>query len=66
METEFEQTVKENVGVLHKLCRVYTFNRDEYEELFQEMLVQIWRSTGNFAARRKFRHSFIKFALTRR
>ena len=53
METEFEQTVKENVGVLHKLCRVYTFNRDEYEELFQEMLVQIWRSTGNFRGEAK-------------
>lgn len=48
MESEFEQIIKEHIGVLHKLCRVYTFNRDEYEELFQEMLVQIWRSTKNF------------------
>ena len=53
METEFEQNIKENVGVLHKLCRVYTFNRDEYEELFQEMLVQIWRSTANFRGEAK-------------
>lgn len=48
MEPEFEQTIKENAGVLHKLCRVYTNNADEYEELFQEMLVQIWRSIKNF------------------
>ena len=48
MEPEFEQIINENAGVLHKLCRVYTYNADEYEELFQEMLVQIWRSTGNF------------------
>ncbi len=48
MESEFEQIINENVGILHKLCRVYTFNTDEYEELFQEMLVQIWRSAKNF------------------
>ncbi len=53
MDTEFEQIIKENVGVLHKLCRVYTFNADEYEELFQEMLVQIWRSTANFRGEAK-------------
>lgn len=48
MDSDFERTIKENVGVLHKLCRVYTFNQSEYEELFQEMLVQIWRSSENF------------------
>ena len=48
MEPEFDQTIKKNAGVLHKLCRVYTFNDDEYEELFQEMLIQVWRSSGNF------------------
>lgn len=53
MEPEFEQTIKENAGVLHKLCRVYTYNADEYEELFQEMLVQVWRSTGNFRGEAK-------------
>ena len=50
MKPEFEQTIKENTGVLHKLCRVYTYNADEYEELFQEMLVQIWSSMKNFRA----------------
>jgi len=53
METDFEQIVKENAGVLHKLCRVYTFNGDEYEELFQEMLVAVWRATGNFRGEAK-------------
>ena len=48
METEFERIVTQNAGAMHKLCRVYTFDQDEYEELFQEMLVQIWRSLNNF------------------
>ncbi len=53
MDSEFERTIRENAGVLHKLCRVYTYNADEYEELFQEMLVQIWRSTKNFRGEAK-------------
>ncbi len=53
MESEFEQIIKKNAGVLHKLCRVYTYNADEYEELFQEMLVQIWHSTKNFRGEAK-------------
>ncbi len=53
MNSEFEQTIRDNAGVLHKLCRVYTYNADEYEELFQEMLVQIWRSTEKFRGEAK-------------
>ena len=47
-EATFEQTIKENIGSMHKLCRVYTFNQTEYEELFQEMLFQIWQSLSKF------------------
>ena len=53
MNSEFEQTIRDNAGVLHKLCRVYTYNADEYEELFQEMLVQIWHSTEKFRGEAK-------------
>jgi RNA polymerase sigma-70 factor, ECF subfamily len=48
MEIEFEKTVKENAGILHKLCRVYSNNESEYEEIFQEMMIQIWRALPNF------------------
>lgn len=53
MKPDFEQTIRENSGVLHKLCRVYTYSSDEYEELFQEMLVQIWRGTANYRGEAK-------------
>ena len=50
MKPEFEQTIRENAGILHKLCRVYTYNALEYDELFQDMLVQIWRSMDGYRA----------------
>jgi RNA polymerase sigma-70 factor (ECF subfamily) len=53
MESEFEKIIRENIGVLHKVCRVYTYNADEYQELFQDMLVQIWHSTKGFRGEAK-------------
>ena len=48
MNTEFEKTIRENAAILHKLCRIYTDDAQEYEELFQEMMIQIWRSLEKF------------------
>ena len=53
MQPEFERVITENAGTIHKLCRVYTFDQNEYEELFQEMLIQIWRSLANFRGEAK-------------
>lgn len=53
MTTDFDQIIKENARAMHKLCRVYTFNENEYEELFQEMLVQIWHSSEKFRGEAK-------------
>ncbi len=53
METDFEQIITQNAAALHKLCRVYTFTQDEYEELFQEMLVAVWTAAKNFRGEAK-------------
>ncbi len=48
MKTEFEKIIRENSKILHKFCRIYTDCAEDYEELFQEMMIQIWRSLENF------------------
>ncbi len=48
MKNDFEKIINENAAILHKLCRVYTNDNAEYEELFQEMMISIWRSLDNF------------------
>lgn len=48
MKIDFEQIIKNNAAILHKLCRVYTNDNSEYEELFQEMMIRIWKSLDNF------------------
>ncbi|MGI8544771.1 MAG: hypothetical protein ACR2MD_15020 [Aridibacter sp.] len=41
MNTDFEKTIRENSKILHKFCQIYTDKADDYEELFQEMMIQI-------------------------
>jgi RNA polymerase sigma-70 factor (ECF subfamily) len=48
MTPNFEQTIQQNVNILHKLCRVYLNDETEYKELFQDMLIQIWRALPQF------------------
>lgn len=48
MQPDFEQLIRENAGILHKLCRIYSNNESEYEEIFQEMMIQVWRAVPNF------------------
>lgn len=48
MNSEFEKIIRENAGILHKFCQIYTDDQTEYEELFQEMMIQIWRSLEKF------------------
>jgi RNA polymerase sigma-70 factor, ECF subfamily len=48
MKPDFEQTIQENARILHKLSRVYSNNETEFEEIFQEMMIQIWRALPNF------------------
>lgn len=48
MQDDFEKIMSENSNILHKLSRVYSNTETEYEELFQEMMIRIWRSLPSF------------------
>lgn len=40
-------------GICHKLVRVYAFGHHDQEDLFQEIVIQLWRSIPKFDARSK-------------
>ena len=48
MEKEFLQVISQHQGILLKVCRLYGSSRDDAEDLFQEMVLQLWRSFPNF------------------
>lgn len=42
-DRHFLELVDENHLKILKICRVYTWNRDDQDDLYQEILFQIWR-----------------------
>lgn len=47
-ERQFLELVRENRGRLRRIARVYAGGEAEREDLYQEMLLQLWRSLPTF------------------
>jgi len=47
------QWLNEHSGILYKVVRAYAFNFHDQEDLFQEIVVQLWRSIPNFRQKAK-------------
>jgi len=54
LETEFLQHLNQDLGIAHKICRVYFQDAGEREDVLQEMMYQLWRSYPHFDGRSKF------------
>lgn len=53
-EKKFIGLLKENQRMVHKVCRIYTDNPADHEDLFQEICIQLWKSYPNFRGEAKF------------
>ncbi|MCI4667579.1 MAG: RNA polymerase sigma factor [Bacteroidia bacterium] len=63
LENEFLRLVNEHLGIIHKVCRMYQKGTDEQEDLFQEILLQLWRSFPSFKSESKFSTWMYRIAL---
>lgn len=48
MEKEFLQIIQKNQGIIHKVCNIYCDHEDDRNDLFQEIVAQLWRSYPTF------------------
>ncbi len=48
LEKEFLQIIQKNQGIIHKVCNIYCDTEDDRNDLFQEIVVQLWRSYPSF------------------
>ena len=48
MRSEFVKIVKDNKGIIYKITRIYTDTRDDQQDLYQEILYQLWKSFDTF------------------
>jgi len=55
--------IQDNKGILFKISNSYCRNRDDREDLMQEMIYQLWKSGQNFDANYKFSTWMYRIAL---
>ena len=47
-EKEFLRLISEHEGLIHKICHVYAADALAKQDLFQEIIIQLWKSFENF------------------
>lgn len=53
-EQEFLAQVTESQGIIHKVCNIYCKDEEHRKDLFQEVLIQLWKSYASFKGQSKF------------
>ncbi len=47
-ERRFKEIIEENSGRINKICRYYCTNDEDKKDMYQEVLVNIWKSLDKF------------------
>jgi len=50
----FEELIKEHERLIYKVCRLYTRTPDDRQDLFQEIVMQLWKAFPAFRGDAKF------------
>lgn len=62
-ETQFLQHISAHQAIIHKICRLYRDTPHDREDLFQEIIFQLWRSVPSFQGKAKFSSWMYRIAL---
>lgn len=65
-ETErqrFVELIEKHQGILHRICSVYASQAEDRQDLFQDMVLQLWRSFASFRGQANFTTWMYRVAL---
>lgn len=62
-ETEFIERVNAAQGIIHKVCRMYCDDETHRQDLFQEIILQLWKSYSSFEGKSQFSSWMYRVAL---
>ena len=62
-EKEFSQLINDNQGLIIKISRMYTNTLEDEQDLFQEIVLQLWRSYDSFKGQSKISTWMYRVAL---
>ncbi|MGY5847012.1 RNA polymerase sigma factor [Salegentibacter sp. HM20] len=63
LEHQFVKNLEENQNIAHKICRIYTNDQDSHNDLFQEIVIQLWKAYPKFRGDSKFSTWMYRVAL---
>lgn len=63
MEKDFLKIVEVNQGIIYKVCKMYRDTREDQEDLFQEIVLQLWKSYPKFRRESKVSTWMYRIAL---
>ena len=63
LEKKFLSDFEKNQNIVHKVCRIYTTNQDQHNDLFQEIAIQVWKNYSKFRGDSKFSTWMYRVAL---
>jgi len=44
----FTEIIQQNHGSIYRICKAYLYDRSHADDLYQEILLQIWKSMSNY------------------
>ena len=62
-EEKFVRIIKQHEGVIFKITTMYTDNRDDQKDLYQDVVYQLWKSFDSFRAESKISTWMYRIAL---
>tara|TARA_R110002049_G_scaffold150790_2_gene314023 strand:- start:20909 stop:21403 length:495 start_codon:yes stop_codon:yes gene_type:complete len=63
LEHVFVTELQNNQNIVHKVCSLYTNDRDAHNDLFQEITIQLWKAYPKFRGDSKFSTWMYRVAL---
>lgn len=63
LEKQFLSDFHANQNIAHKVCRLYTTNQSDHNDLFQEITIQLWKNYSKFRGDAKFSTWMYRVAL---
>lgn len=63
MEKEFTGLINQHKGIIYKVCHLYCHENEDRKDLFQEIVIQLWKAYPNFRNEAKLSTWIYKIAL---
>ena len=62
-KNEFLELVNQNTNIIHKVCNIYCYKRDYWEDTYQEIIYNLWKSYPSFRQEAQFSTWMYRVAL---